>query len=145
MCYFYSVFFFRIWNRSSILRNKANKIIACVYATLGCIRKIVKSDYLLCFCPSVWKNSALTGRICMKYDDASRAHCQSLVRLYFRTSSEMYCSLAIHIMKVVASCRQTIRYSENFFIHFSWEAYRDTQKGSRRRRRRMLPTYNRYM
>jgi len=94
---------------------KTNKIIACVDATLGCIRKIVKSDYLLCFCPSVSKNSAPTGRICMKYVDASRAHRQSLVHFYFRTSSGMYCSLAIHIMKGVAACRQTIQYSEKFF------------------------------
>ena len=56
---------------------------------------------------------------------------------------ECTCSLAIHVVKGVAACRQNNQYSEIFFLHFSWEACRDTQNGSRRRR--MLPTYNRYM
>ena len=127
MCYIYSVgFLFTFWTVPQFLRlincnmlqfsaTKTNKIFACVCATLGCIRKIVKSDCLLRFCPSVSKNSAPTGQICMKYDYASWAHHQSLVRLYFRTSSAMSCSLAIHVVQGVAACRQTLQYSEFFF------------------------------
>jgi len=132
MCYFYSAgFLFTFGTVPQFLRlincdmlqfsvTKTNKIIAYVCATLGCIREIVKSDYFLRFCPSVLKNSAPTGRICMKFDYESRTPPprQSLVRLYFRTSSGMYCSLAVHVVKGVAACRQTIQYSENFFFHF---------------------------
>jgi hypothetical protein len=132
----FSLFTFDIWIRSSvskasnlrhitILRNKSkqNHFVCC--ATLRCIRKIMKSDFWLRFCPSVSKNSAPTGWVFMKYDYASRADCQRLVRLYFRGSSRRYCNPTIRVVKGVAACRQNSQYSDNFFFNFSWEKGHD--------------------
>jgi len=143
MCYFYSAgFLFTFGTVPQFLRlincdmlqfsvTKTNKIIAYVCATLGCIREIVKSDYFLRFCPSVLKNSAPTGRICMKFDYESRTPPPPP-----KFGTFVFQNKFRNVLQSCRSCSEGRRsvssnYSifRKFFLPFLWETCRDTQKG----------------